>query len=413
MTILKAGKFSPLDPAAAEPFYRQIYDRVRGAIAVGALKPGDRIPSARALTKELGPGTRHHRSRLFAAGGRGLHSGEGQAGTIVTPGLKPPAPMASPMPRGWMPASLRRAFARIRFCRSRWACRRWTCFRARSGRASAHGACVPCSRPTWCIPPSTGCRHCARRSPPISRSRAASTARPSQIFVTSGYRQTIELIGHALVEGRRPRLARRSRLSADARELLGHMGIATVPVPVDRDGMVVVRWHSGWRRGRARPWSRRRIKARYACRLTLPRRLALLDWATRNNAWIIEDDYDGEYRYVSRPLAGIEESGSGRARALCGHLQQGAVSRPPACLSRRARSAGRTRFEQISQVLAVRKPRTDAGDRHGLHLRRPLRPPYPADAQALCRKRAEQLAPASKACWASTCASIRSRAECT
>jgi GntR family transcriptional regulator/MocR family aminotransferase len=40
--------------------------------------------------------------------------------------------------------------------------------------------------------------------------------------------------------------------------------------------------------------------------LSLPRRLALLDWAGRNNAWIIEDDYDGEYRYVSRPLPALK-----------------------------------------------------------------------------------------------------------
>ena len=40
--------------------------------------------------------------------------------------------------------------------------------------------------------------------------------------------------------------------------------------------------------------------------LSLPRRLALLDWAARNDAWIIEDDYDGEYRYVSRPLPALK-----------------------------------------------------------------------------------------------------------
>ena len=50
----KTSKIPPLDPSAATPFYRQIYDRVRGAIASGVLKPGERIPSARALTRELG-----------------------------------------------------------------------------------------------------------------------------------------------------------------------------------------------------------------------------------------------------------------------------------------------------------------------------------------------------------------------
>ena len=40
--------------------------------------------------------------------------------------------------------------------------------------------------------------------------------------------------------------------------------------------------------------------------LSLSRRLELLGWASRQQAWIIEDDYDGEYRYVSRPLPALK-----------------------------------------------------------------------------------------------------------
>jgi GntR family transcriptional regulator/MocR family aminotransferase len=40
--------------------------------------------------------------------------------------------------------------------------------------------------------------------------------------------------------------------------------------------------------------------------MSAPRRLALLDWARRRDAWIIEDDYDSEYRYVSRPLGALQ-----------------------------------------------------------------------------------------------------------
>lgn len=54
MNAPPASTLPPLDPSAAEPYYRQIYDRFRAAIAAGVLKPGDRIPSARALMKELG-----------------------------------------------------------------------------------------------------------------------------------------------------------------------------------------------------------------------------------------------------------------------------------------------------------------------------------------------------------------------
>ncbi len=54
MSIVSGSKISPLDPASPAPFYRQIYDRFRSAIDGGSLKPGARIPSARALTRELG-----------------------------------------------------------------------------------------------------------------------------------------------------------------------------------------------------------------------------------------------------------------------------------------------------------------------------------------------------------------------
>src|SRR4051795_5972436 len=94
MTVTaKASKISPLDPTAAEPFYRQIYRRFRGAIASGLLKPGDRIPSARALTKELGlaRGTIDAAYSLLAA--EGYVQARGQAGTVVAPGLATRVPI--------------------------------------------------------------------------------------------------------------------------------------------------------------------------------------------------------------------------------------------------------------------------------------------------------------------------------
>src|SRR6202012_4400452 len=99
MTIANTRKISPLDPRATEPFYRQIYDRFRSAIGSGVLKPGDRIPSARALTKERGlaRGTIEAAYSLLAA--EGYIQPRGQAGTIVTPDLKPRTPVASAMPR--------------------------------------------------------------------------------------------------------------------------------------------------------------------------------------------------------------------------------------------------------------------------------------------------------------------------
>ena len=78
-----------VDAAAAEPLYRQLYARLRGAIADGALRPGGRIPSSRALAKELGVarGTVETAYALLEA--EGYIQGRGQAGTVVSPGVPP------------------------------------------------------------------------------------------------------------------------------------------------------------------------------------------------------------------------------------------------------------------------------------------------------------------------------------
>lgn len=49
--------------------------------------------------------------------------------------------------------------------------------------------------------------------------------------------------------------------------------------------------------------------------MSLARRLALLEWAERARAWVLEDDYDSEYRYAGRPLASLQ--GLDRAGRVC------------------------------------------------------------------------------------------------
>jgi GntR family transcriptional regulator / MocR family aminotransferase len=84
-------------------------------------------------------------------------------------------------------------------------------------------------------------------------------------------------------------------------ELVGARG---VPVPVDEHGLVV---ETGVR---CSP----RAKLAYVTpphqyptgvALDMERRIQLLQWAMRSNSWIIEDDYDGEFRYSGQPLASL------------------------------------------------------------------------------------------------------------
>ena len=90
-----------------------------------------------------------------------------------------------------------------------------------------------------------------------------------------------------------------------ARGALEAAGLRLVPVPVDADGLDV---EAG-----ARLAPRARLayvtpSHQYPLGVTmsLARRLALLEWARQARAWIIEDDYDSEYRYVGRPLSALQ-----------------------------------------------------------------------------------------------------------
>jgi GntR family transcriptional regulator/MocR family aminotransferase len=301
MTAL-APRISPLDPTAIEPFYRQIYDRIRGAISGGVLKPGDRIPSARALASELGlaRGTVDAAYSLLSA--EGYIQSRGQAGTIVAPDLKMPGPISRTMQRSRPPRSVTFRPDTIlpfqmglpaldAFPRKIWARLGARCVRAMQPSNMAH----PCVYGTDALR--------AEIAAYLQVSRGI-TCSPSQVFVTSGYRHSLELICHALLN------AGDSVWVEDpgfppTRELLAYMKIEAVPVRVDGEGIVASE-------GEVRaPDARAAVvtpahQSPLCVSLSLARRMALLDWAVRHESWIIEDDYDGEYRYVSRPLPALK-----------------------------------------------------------------------------------------------------------
>ena len=99
-----------------------------------------------------------------------------------------------------------------------------------------------------------------------------------------------------------------------ARAALETAGARIVPVPVDPDGLRVDD-------GKRLAPRARMVYATPAHQyptgvvLTESRRGELLDWAAANDAWIIEDDYDGEFRYDGPPRAPLAADGA-RARVL-------------------------------------------------------------------------------------------------
>lgn len=352
MTVAKTSNISPLDPTAAEPFYRQIYDRFRGAIASGLLKPGDRIPSARALTKELGlaRGTIEAAYSLLAA--EGYIQARGQAGTIVTPGLKPRTPIASTTPRSNIdtPAPSFRPDSILPFQMGLPALDMFP----RKIWARLGARCVRAMQPSDMVHPTVyGLQQLRAEIAAYLHMSRGINCSPSQVFVTSGYRPTMELICHALLKvGDRVWLEDPGY--PPTREILKHMQIAAVPVPVDRDGMVISDGIKAAPRARAAVVTPAH-QSPLCVSLSLPRRLELLDWATCNNAWIIEDDYDGEYRYVSRPLPALKSLDRDGRVLYAGTFSK--VLFPSIRLAYLVVPETQVeRFEQISQALAGGSP---------------------------------------------------------
>ncbi|MDY7580146.1 PLP-dependent aminotransferase family protein [Pseudomonas sp. CCI3.1] len=292
-------RFSPLDPGSSEPIYRQLYWRFREAIANGVLEPGERVPAARALAKELGlaRGTIDAAYSLLTS--EGYLQARGQAGTIVTPDIpiQPTAairtPDSSPSVRH-QPETLPFQMglpALDAFPKKVWAQIGARCVRSTRAQdmanPSAHGL--------------QSLRTAIATYLQVSRGIACS---PAQIFITAGYRDTLSLIAHALLKAG-DRVLIEDPGYPPTRQLLEHLHIQTVALPVDHDGLQLPAQGSDALQAQVAVVTPAH-QSPLCVSLSLPRRLELLGWASRQQAWIIEDDYDGEYRYVSRPLPALK-----------------------------------------------------------------------------------------------------------
>ena len=132
-----------------------------------------------------------------------------------------------------------------------------------------------------------------------------------QILITSGAQQALDLVVRLLID------------PGDAAwvEDPGYPGMVSVlraggariiPVPVDRHGIQV---DAGVRRARKAKLAYVTPANQFPLGSVMPieRRLSLLQWALEEGAWIVEDDYDSEYRYSGRPVAalqGLDRNGS-------------------------------------------------------------------------------------------------------
>lgn len=128
----------------------------------------------------------------------------------------------------------------------------------------------------------------------LGRERGIACA-AEDIVITGGSMQAIALLSQLLVESG-DTVVTEDPCYPGIRQALLSSGASLVTEPVDRQGIVPQDWEA--RMLFVTPTRQFPTGAV----LTFERRLALLDWASRRGAWIVEDDYDSDFRWGGRPI---------------------------------------------------------------------------------------------------------------
>lgn len=285
-----------LNRSKSTPLTAQIYQAMRNAIETGRLAPGTRLPSWGDLSAQLGVsrGTvRTAYQRLIdeqfaiALGAAGTRVAERQS-TSSSPGWLPDTP---PLPDlfhdfGTPP----RVFQPGVPAQDAFPLKLWSRIVSREARQDA---LAPLSYPD------------PRGDPNLRKEIAAYLAiargircSPSQVMITAGFAGALGLAIRGLqVEGRECWIEEPT--FPLTRTALGLAGMTVRPIPVDAEGLDVA---AGIRRA---PEAALAVvtpgqQAPLGMTMSLTRRLALLEWARKNDTWIIEDDYLSELQLQGR-----------------------------------------------------------------------------------------------------------------
>jgi len=288
----------PLDRSAAEPLTAQLAARLRTAIRDGVLTAGERLPGSRTLAAELGVSrtvVMEAYAQLYAEGWLEGRHGSGTYVADVRPDPAPAVPeavetveaeeagVAGEAPEGWV--DLRPGVP--------WVGALNTPAWRRAWRRAAEIA--PSGRPDpW---GSAGLR--AALCEHMRRTRGM-TCRPGQVVVTRGATSGLDVLAATVL---RPgdRVGVEEPGYRRARAVLEARGAEVVPCPVDEHGLVVDALPDGLRLIYTTPSHQYPLGGV----LPVPRRQALLAWARRTGTLVVEDDYDGEFRFDAAPLPAL------------------------------------------------------------------------------------------------------------
>jgi len=297
-----------LDEDAAVPLYRRLYLALREAILAGRVR--HRLPSTRRLAQDLGISRNSVATAFDLLQAEGYLTGRIGSGSYVaehlpdqTPQAQPSAPTAAPGPRRLarrvadLPTEPRESSSAVPFAPSPeiwssfpWAV--WSRLLARPWRHPSPALAGAIDR--------AGLPALRRAVADMLGASRAMSCTPEQVLITGGAQQALDIACRLLIDpGERVMVEDPGFHGADAAIITA--GGKPVAQSVDGEGLLVPEDLVGIRAVQVTPSRNFPLGSI----LSLPRRLALLQAASAADSWIIEDDFDAEFRYAGRPLASL------------------------------------------------------------------------------------------------------------
>jgi GntR family transcriptional regulator/MocR family aminotransferase len=299
------------------PAYRWLYAALRADIVEGRLSPGTRLPSTRDLASQYGLSRGTIVNGFDQLRAEGYIEGSVGSGTYVAkvlpdellevvrrPGSR--APAAEKQPRrvseyarrvhGFSGGELHpiRAFQSNLPALDLFPAALWAQVAARRLRRASMNLLIGCG--------SMGYR-------PLRQAVAAylSTSRgvkcvPEQVAIISGVQEALDITARLLLNPG-DRVCMEEPGYPGAAMVFRAAGARVTALPVDNEGMTLRR---AAMRGARLVYVTPGHQFPLGITMSLTRRLRLLDWAGRSGTFILEDDYDSEYRYVGRPVPALQ-----------------------------------------------------------------------------------------------------------
>lgn len=318
-----------VDTRSPTPVHRQIYDAWRNGILAGRFRRGSRVPSTRELAEAIGVA----RSTVTQAYEQLVAEGYLQAtlgsGTFVCSELPEELlrTRTAPPRRKSEPPSVRL---------SRFGARLNADFvypPARAGYIAFSRWGPDLEQFPFALWRKLVTRHLRRAEPeifdyarasqgyaPLRREIAAYVARsravhcaPEQVVIVNGSQQALEFCARLLLEPGE-QVAFEDPGYLGTRRIFQTYGAELRPIPIDAEGLVVGSIGDKARLAYVTPSH----QFPTGVAMSLARRLALIEWARRQHAAIVEDDYDSEYRYSGPPLPSLQGLAHDVAVIYCG-----------------------------------------------------------------------------------------------